>query len=68
MIGRYSQHLVKVSVQKKTNMFTFSGFKRVRFLETMLPEQLKILSEGELLAHTLRYFCASLAMVGSITM
>ena len=37
----------------------------VCFLDTMFPEQLKMYSEAELLAHSLRYFSTSLAKVGS---
>jgi len=45
-------------------MLPLSGFNNVRFLEIMFPEQLKILSDAELLAQMQRYFCASLERVG----
>ena len=44
---------------KKTNMFSFSGFKELLLGVTTLPEVLNSLSEAALLAQIQRYFLAS---------
>ena len=45
-------------------MSTVSGFMLHLFGVTILPEVLKRISEGELVAHTQRYFLANLERQG----
>ena len=50
---------------KNTNMFTFTGFSRVRLDVTTLPQVLKTRSEGVLVAQMHKYLCAILERHGN---
>ena len=50
--------------ERNTNIFTFSGFRLFRSVDTILPEELKSLSEGQLVAQIDKYFLAILAKNG----
>ena len=45
-------------------MFTFSGFRLFLSVDTILPEELKSLSEGQLVAQIAKYFLTILAKNG----
>ncbi len=44
---------------KNTNLSTFSGLREALWHETMFPQALKTLSDGELVVGTHRYFLAN---------
>ena len=50
--------------ERNTNIFTFFGFRLFRSVDTILPKELKSLSEGQLVAQTDKYFLAILAKNG----
>ena len=56
---QYRNHSFHRFLAKKTNMFTFSGFRELLLGVTILPEALNSLSEAALLAQIQRYFIAN---------
>jgi len=50
---------------KKTSLSTLSGLRHDRCGVTMLPPVLKTLSDGQLVAHTDKYFFAKIDRIGN---
>ena len=72
IIIRQNQHhvhkaasaVIQRFLARKTSLFTLLGLRLVRRRVAIFPEELKTRSDGELVAHTAKYFLANLDNVG----